>query len=115
MGSNDPVPRAHAIELLDNLLTGNVKSYVFPIFCDGQPDQRQRTALNFLGLDSIDSDAAIRGLLEQDDRWLKAAAIWEIGQRRLHVFHGDVLKLAASDDALLRETANLVLEGCDST
>ena len=108
--SNDPVARAHAIELLDNLLTGNVRNYVFPIFCDGQPDQRQRTALNFLGLDSITSDAAINALLEQDDRWLKAAAIWEIGQRRLGDFHGEVSKLVASSDALLYETANLVLK-----
>ncbi len=111
LGSNDPVSRAHGIELLDNLLTGNVKSYVFPIFSDSQPDQRLRAALNLLGLASIDSDAAIRALLEQDDRWLKAAAIWEIGQRSLREYRGDVVRLANSDDSLLRETANRVLEG----
>ena len=113
--SNDPVSRAHGIELLDNLLTGNVKNYVFPLFNDGQPDQRLRAALNFLGHDAIDSDAAIRALLEQDDRWLKAGAIWEIGQRRLNEFRGDVVRLAGSNDALLRETANLVLEGSGFT
>ena len=110
LSSNDPVARAHGIELLDNLLTGNVRNYVFPIFQDGQPDQRLRTAMSLLGLDSLESDDAIRALLEQDDRWLRAAVIWEIGQRELHEFRGDLLKLADSSDALLRETANLVLE-----
>ncbi|HLN86202.1 MAG TPA: Npt1/Npt2 family nucleotide transporter [Candidatus Limnocylindrales bacterium] len=109
--SNDPVSRAYGIELLDNLLTGNVKNYVFPLFNDAQPDQRLRAALNFLGHDFIDRDAAIRALFQQDDRWLKAGAIWEIGQRRLQDFRGDVIRLAGSNDALLRETANLVLEG----
>jgi len=110
LGSNDPVPRAHGIELLDNLLTGNVKNYVFPIFSDGQPGQRVSAALNILGLQAIDDDEAIRSLLAQDDRWLKAAVVWEIGQRGLHGFRGDLLKLADSSDALLRETVNLVLE-----
>jgi hypothetical protein len=112
--SNDPLARAHGIELLDNLLKGNVKNYVFPIINDGQPDQRLSAALNFLGFDSFDSDAAIRALLQQDDRWLKAAAIWEIGQRSLREYRGDVVRFAGSEDALLRETANLVLERSES-
>jgi hypothetical protein len=111
--SSDPVARAHGIELFDNLLAGNVKHHVFPLFSDQTASERLRTALNFLGLESIAPDAAFKALLEQDDRWLKAAALWEIGARSLDDFRGAVLKFAAGDDALLRETANRILNARD--
>jgi hypothetical protein len=114
LGGADPIQRAHGIELLDNLLTGNVKRYVFPLFSDQPADERLRVALNLIGLDSISRDAAIKALLEQEDRWLKAGAIWEIGQRGLGDFRPEVLKYIGADDALLRETANRVMEGRES-
>jgi len=112
-GLNSSVPRqrAHALELLDNLLTGEIKTYVFPLYSDGQPDQRLRIALNSLGIDSIDTDAALRALLAQDDRWLKAATVWEIGMRKTPGFRDIISKLADSHDPLLRETAGIVIEG----
>jgi len=112
-GLNAPEPRqrAHALELLDNLLAGEIKTYVFPLYSDGQPDQRLRVALDFLGIDSIDTDAALRALLAQDDRWLKAATIWEIGIRKTRGFRDIIAKLADSGDALLRETASIVIRG----
>ncbi len=112
--SSDPVARAHGIELLDNLLAGNVKHHVFPLVGDQTPSERLRAALNFLGLESISTDGALKALLDQDDRWLKAAALWEIGARRLDDFRGAVVKFAGCDDALLRETANRILNGRDS-
>lgn len=111
LNSPDPLQRAHATEFLDNLLTGHLKNYVFPLYSDGQPDQRLRVALNSLGIDFIDADSALRALLAQDDRWLKAATVWEIGQRKLFGYRDVLAKLADADDAVLRETANIVLQG----
>lgn len=114
LGAADPIARAHGIELLDNLLTGNVKHYVFPLFSDQPVNERLRAALNFIGRESMTRDAAIKALLEQDDRWLKAGTIWEIGQRGLLDFRAEVLKYVGADDALLREAANRVIEGSKS-
>lgn len=111
LNSPDPLQRAHATEFLDNLLTGHLKNYVFPLYSDGQPDQRLRVALNSLGIDFMDADSALRALLAQDDRWLKAATVWEIGQRKLFGYRDVLAKLADADDAVLRETANIVLQG----
>jgi hypothetical protein len=110
LNSADPLQRAHATEFLDNLLAGNLKTYVFPLYSDGPPDQRLRAALNSLGLDFIETDAAIRWLLAQDDRWLKAAATWEIGVRKWTAYREPLLALAAARDDVLRETAQLALE-----
>jgi len=82
LNSADPRQRAHALELLDNLLAGEIRPYVLPLYSDGQTNQRLRIATDLLGIDSIDTDAALRALLAQDDRWLKAATIWEIGIRK---------------------------------
>jgi HEAT repeat protein len=115
LNSPDPLQRAHATEFLDNLLTGHLKSYVFPLYDDGQPDQRLRVALNSLGMDFMDTDSALRALLAQDDRWLKAATVWEIGQRKLVGYRDALSKLAGADDVMLRETANIVIERIQSS
>jgi hypothetical protein len=108
LNSPDPRQRAHALELLDNLLTGEIKAHVFPLYSDSQTDQRLRVAMNLLGIDSIDTDDALRTLLAQDDRWLKAATVWEIGIRKIRGFRDIISKLMDSDDPLLRETASMV-------
>ena len=110
LNSSDPLQRAHATEFLDNLLAGDLKGYVFPLYSDGQPDQRLRIALASLGIDSIDTDSALRMLLIQDDRWLKAATVWEIGIRKLFGFRDMISKLVDSDDGVLRETASKVMQ-----
>jgi HEAT repeat protein len=109
--SEDPIQRAHAIEFLDNLLIGSIRKYVFSLYSDDPQDRRMRTALDLLGIDSMDADSAFRALLEQDDRWLKAATVWEIGIRKLRRFRDAISKLAGSDDAVLRETVSIVIQG----
>jgi hypothetical protein len=48
-------------------------------------------------------------LLTQDDRWLKAATVWEVGIRKLLRFRDLISKLVDSEDAVLRETALKVM------
>lgn len=110
LNSNDPIQRAHAIELLDNLLAGSIRRYVFALFRDERLDRRVRGALDLLGSTAMDADSALRALLEQDDRWLKAATMWEIGTRKLARFREIISTYTTSGDALLHETANVVIQ-----
>ena len=48
--SGNPAKQAQAIEFLDNLLTGDVKRYVFPLFDDAPASERFETFLGLLGL-----------------------------------------------------------------
>ena len=51
LNSGEPNKRADAIEFLDNLLTGEIKSYVFPLFSDAPQAQRFRASLDVLGME----------------------------------------------------------------
>jgi len=102
--------RAYAIELLDNLLAGQIKQHVFPLFSDAPQAQRCNTALGFLGMDAIDTGRALRLLLQQDDIWLTAATIWEIGIRELSDFREEISTLANCENQMLRETVAIVMD-----
>jgi hypothetical protein len=110
LSSNNPTKRAHAIEFLDNLLTGTIKKYVFPLFGDHQQEQRFRASLDRLGVDTMDVESALRALFEQDDMWLTAATVWEIGLRGLGSFRHKISELLNSENLVLREAAEIVIQ-----
>jgi hypothetical protein len=109
LNSGDSAKQAYAVELLDNLLTGDVKRYIFPFYGDTLEPERFRLSLGFLGLASLDVNTALRMLLEQADMWLTAATVWEIGIRGLTGFRDKVAKLLNSKNDVLREAAELVI------
>jgi ATP/ADP translocase/HEAT repeat protein len=101
--------QAQAIEFLDNLLAGNVKRHVFPLFDDAPGIERFQKFLVLLSLKSFDAETALRELLKQNDVWLQAATLWEIGLRRLRAFPEDLQQYINSKDPVLKETAELVM------
>src|SRR5262245_53688234 len=101
--------QAQAIEFLDNLLTGEVRRHVFPLFDDARAPERFETLLALLGLASFDGEMALRELLQQDDLWLKAATLWEIGLRGLQDLRGELEQYLDSTEPVLKETAELVM------
>ena len=107
--SGNPAKQAQAIEFLDNLLTGDVKRYVFPLFDDAPASERFETFLGLLGLRSFDRVTALQELLKHDDVWLKAATIWEIGLRGLRDFQTELRRYLNSTQPVLKETAELVM------
>jgi AAA family ATP:ADP antiporter len=107
--SGNPVKKAQAIEFLDNLLSGEVKRRVFPLFDDAPGVERYQRFLSLLGLKSLDGETALHELLKQDDVWLRAAALWEIGLRRLEAFREEIQECLNSKDPLLKETAELLI------
>ena len=104
-----PAKQAQAIEFLDNLLTGDVKRHVFPLFDDAPGIERFKEFLALLGLRSFDGETALQELLKQDDVWLQAATIWEIGLRGLRDFRGELQQYLNSKEPVLKETADLVM------
>jgi ATP:ADP antiporter, AAA family len=108
--SGNATKQAYAVELLDNLLKGDFKRYAFRLFGDALDPERFSVALGFLGWRSLDTNTVLRMLLEQEDVWLTAATIWEIGSRRLTGFRDEIVKRLRSENALLRETAELVIQ-----
>jgi hypothetical protein len=111
LNSREPNKRAHAIEFLDNLLTGDIKRYVFPLFSDAPQAQRFRASLDLLGKATIDTESALRALLEQNDIWLTAATVWEIGTRGLTGFRDKIAELLNSERVVLREVSGKVFHG----
>ena len=109
LNSGEPNKRADAIEFLDNLLTGDIKRYAFPLFSDAPQARRFRASLDFLGMGTIDTESALRALLEQDDMWLRAATVWEIGIRGLTGFRDRIAELLNSEHVFLREVAGKVI------
>jgi AAA family ATP:ADP antiporter len=107
--SGTPAKQAQAIEFLDNLLTGDVKRYVFPLFDDAPAAERFEKLLALLGLRSFDRETALQELLREDDVWLKAATLWEIGLRGLREFRGELQQYLNSTEPVLKETAELVM------
>jgi hypothetical protein len=61
------------------------------------------------GLRNFDKDTALLELLNQDDIWLKAAALWEIGLRGLRDLRATLQQYLNSKEPVLQETAELVL------
>jgi len=107
--SGNPVKQAQAIEFLDNLLAGDIKRYVFPLFDDAPAGERFETFLGLLGLRGFDGVTALQELLKHDDVWLKAATIWEIGLRGLRDFQTELRRYLNSTQPVLKETAELVM------
>jgi hypothetical protein len=107
LSSNDPIQRAHAVELLDNMLGGNLKRYVFPLVSDAPPAQLAKSFESFLGTAPANPESALATLLKQDDIWLAAAAVWEISQRGIGGFRDRILELTNSEHIVLREVAEL--------
>ena len=109
LNSGEPNKQADAIEFLDNLLTGEIKEYVFPLFSDAPQAQRFRASLGFFGMGTMDTESALRALLEQDDMWLRAATVWEIGIRGLTGFRDKIAELLNSESLVMREAAEKVI------
>jgi AAA family ATP:ADP antiporter len=114
LNSGDSAKQAYAVELLDNLLTGDVKRYIFPFYGDTLEPERFRLSLGFLGWASLDATTALRMLFEQEDIWLTAATVWEIGIRGLTGFRDKIAKFVNSENDVLRETAELVIHRIQS-
>lgn len=100
---------ANAIEFLDNLLRSDVKKYIIPILDEHTPELIIQKAEELFRITRKNKEEAQAYLIEGNDNWLKACAIYSsIGTRSDRI--GKLLIKAREDpDTLVSETAELVL------
>jgi ATP:ADP antiporter, AAA family len=102
--------RANTVEFLDNLLNPTLKRFLLPLIDDKMTlGQRVRKGRAFWKWQAIAPEEALAELLSSSDRWLRACAIYAAGQLQLTKLAGTIQQLAQSPDALLSETAKLVM------
>jgi len=97
--------RAHALELLDNLLEQEHKRLVLPLLDDAQAARREDNAQALFGLEPRGAPQRLRELLAEDDAWLCVCAASEVGRRRTRELTDAVRALGQAPVALVRETA----------
>lgn len=119
--SHRPGLRAHALEYLDNMLEGEVRSMVFAMIDDLPNDERQRRARKLFELAPSSALVTLRRLAtaqpngDADAVWLVAAALHYIVEREIYGLYPLVRQLAkwhAPEDRglpLIRETTEMLL------
>jgi hypothetical protein len=107
--------RANALELLDNVLSPQLRELVVPLF-DGQVmlADRVRLANKLVGASVESIEQATLTMLGSEDAWLKACGVYAAGALHLESLRPQIAALTTSVDALLRETARSALVRLDA-
>jgi HEAT repeat protein len=102
----DTSQRANAIELLDNIVTREIKMLLLPLI-ELPAEQVCDLARQRFGVRGLPWSERLGVLAGYPDPWLRSCAIFEIGQLRLHDLIEPILASQEVDDGLVRETAQL--------
>lgn len=120
LASDRPGLRAHALEYLDNLLTGHLRQQIFTVIDDLPGNERQRLALRLFGVRPRSATAALeawvsrRPVGDEDAVWLTAAALHYIYEQRVESLYWAVRRAASHDTAaLVQETTTFLLAQID--
>lgn len=104
--------RTHALEYLENRLTGAVRRRVFAVIGDVTVKEKLRAASRELGIERLSLDKVVEKLLDEgrsgdaDARALSVAALYTVYTEQLtEAFPGVGALLDESRDPLVRETA----------
>jgi HEAT repeat protein len=97
--------RANAVEILDNMLSNNVKRVLLPLVEDTTMDTRLRAGMQLFGLERKNGEAWLGELMLAGDPWLRVCAVHEAGERRLPALVDVVAGRMADPDPVVRETA----------
>lgn len=106
--------RAHALEFLDNALTGNVHRYVMSVIADTPLAEKLRGAGKTFGIVVRSESDSLRRLLLAEKGIgtpaLTAAAIYAVYDRKVSDLYPDIQHIAAhAEDSFVRETADWVM------
>lgn len=120
LASERPGLRAHALEYLDNLLTGDLRQQMFAVIDDLPGNERQRLANRLFGVTPRSATATLEALISQratgdeDAVWLTAAALHYIYEQRVETLYWVVRRAASHDpSALVQETTAFLLSHID--
>jgi AAA family ATP:ADP antiporter len=104
--SRNPRIRANAVELLDNILSRNIKRMLFPIIESSPKTVSMGQASALLGSSkSMTEKEAITALIDGRDDWLKACALHTVGESKMVELQEYVKEACVSSNPLVRESA----------
>lgn len=102
--------RSAAIEFMDNILKDKHHGYIFPIIDKLNEFEILKAGRTLFHLPERNYAGGLLQLIEGDDLWLKACAIYSVSSRCPHTLHVKVQEASTSPDHIVRETAKLVLK-----
>ena len=101
--------KAHALEVLDNLLTQELKKMVFPLIDNLSPRERASQLHGLFPQPHLDRPARLRETLAQSGGktglWTKACALYVVGKSRAAEWSPMAVVGFSDQDAVVRETA----------
>ena len=100
--------RANALEVLDNLLNKEEKSYIIPLLDESPGKRKLQAGGEIFQLKTYSRQERLIELLEGRDAWLKVAAGMAVYHWELRDLSPQVDKMLHHDEALCRETAIFV-------
>jgi hypothetical protein len=103
--SDHPKLRGNALEYLENALATDHRSAVLPLVDERGDDEKIRWADARYGVRSASFDATLEGILQSNDAWLRACALYVVGTRRQTAMLPLVQSNLSALDGLVRETA----------
>jgi AAA family ATP:ADP antiporter len=105
LSSSNPNVRANALELLDHVLSPDLRRLLVPLV-DPQVSigERIQRANKIVGAPVESREEAVAALIASDDPWLRSCGVYAVGALRLTSFSAQIDRFSNSDDALLRET-----------
>lgn len=105
--------RASAIEYLDNVLTGPLRTRLVPIFDDMPIEDKVRKSQVVLETDARSADHSLALLIRDEDPVVAASAIYLVGDRRITTLTPDVESaLTRRQDQEVVEAASWALTAC---
>lgn len=102
--------RAIATEFMDNLLPADLNPYLIPVIDQWPPDQVVEVGRRLFALEWASREEVLSYLIRRPDPWLKACAVYSVGEWRCSPLIPDVRHAANDPDPLVRETAILALK-----
>ncbi len=98
--------RANAIEYLENALALEHRALVLPLLEDRADGERMRLAESRYGIRPGGYQHTLEQVLQSEDPWLRACALFVVGSRKEHALLPLVESNLSTLNALVRETAS---------
>ncbi len=104
--------RTSAVEFLDNILHRDLKSVVLPLLEESSPDRLIEHVNRIYGIRTVSPKEALRLILNQQDTWLKACALYEVGRLGISDLADECQGLMSEREPLIREMSEWAMKRC---
>ena len=106
VGSSQARRRGNAIEYLENELAREHRALILPLVDEQGDAERLRMAETRFGIRTGGHEHTLRQLIEGDDPWLRACALFVVGARKERSLQALVESNLSTLNTLVRETAS---------